>query len=75
MVLTASETIEIENLKHSHELQLLDIKDKISQSEHERRMKKELELERQISVARTSDPKMIEVLEGIRRGIEEIARK
>ena len=74
MVLTASETIEIENLKHSHELQLLDIKDKISQSEHERRMK-ELELERQISVARTSDPKMIEVLEGIRRGIEEIARK
>ncbi|MEK9206957.1 MAG: hypothetical protein AAB922_00620, partial [Patescibacteria group bacterium] len=71
---TASETIEIENLKHSHELQLLDIKDKISQSEHERRMK-ELELERQISVARTSDPKMIEVLEGIRRGIEEIARK
>lgn len=67
MVLTATETIEIENLKHSHELQLLEVKDKISQSEHERRMK-ELEMERQISGVRNiTDPRLIESLDGISR--------
>ena len=40
MVLTASETIEIENIKHAHELQILNRKEEISKEEHKRDMEK-----------------------------------
>jgi len=62
MVFTAAETIDIENLKHSHELQILEVRDKFAQNEHGRKMN-ELELERQISSVRNiTDPRLIEAL-------------
>ena len=76
MVLTASETIEIENLKHSHELQILNRKEEISKSEHERSMER-LKLEKEIAVIpriNVSDERVVKALEGIDYSLEQIQK-
>jgi len=72
MVLSAPETIEIENLKHSHELQILDRKEEIAKSEHQRALER---LEREYEVAKISfksDPAMINVLNVIAHNIDDL---
>ncbi len=40
MVKTQSEDIEMENLKHNHEVELLQIKEELSIKEHERKLQR-----------------------------------
>lgn len=74
MVLTASETIEIENLKHAHELQILNRKEEISKAEHEREMER-MVIQREIAViSAKSDPELINVLTEIKDSINHIEK-
>ena len=76
MVLTASETIEIENLKHSHELQILNRREEIAKSEHERSMGR-LKLEKEIAVIpkiTIEDERVVKALENLSYYLEQIQK-
>jgi len=72
MVLSGQETMDTENLKHSHELQILDRKEDIAKEEHKRSIER---LAREYDIAIVSaraDPKMIETLNVIASNINDL---
>ena len=74
MVLTGTETIEIENLKHSHELQILNRREEIAKSEHEREMQR-LNLQKEIAVIpkiTIEDERVVKALEHISYYLEQV---
>ena len=65
MVLSGLEAIEIENLKHAHELQILDRKEEISKAEHGRNLER-LAIENEIAkISGRSDERVVQALENI----------